>query len=433
MKKSILALSLAITFSSTYTHAALNGCPVADINEQVNHVYYSNGVDGSSRKNGIAIRALKNRYKLKLGDTYGGQYDFFAAENKSQGKIVDLAQVFQQKMDEEGLSGNPILLHHLLVNGFSIETVKKYFIDFPDTGELVGEFIEIAAIFNATAIGDTITTDIRHLTFYQADLLSGKRVLIIPHSQGNLFTNTAVEAVVDINPEWTNSIGYFGVASPASYLANADNSDYVTANDDRVIAGLDLIQDVLPANLDNDPGVFDDPRDALNHGFILSYFNVSLPSMSTIDSGIMAMGERLEYPELLAKDGAIRATLTWGENPDVDLHVFEPDGTHVYYSNKTGSDGFLDVDDTRSFGPENYFVACSDVNAGEYSFGVNYYSGSTSETAEVILSLGDGRVVGPRTQILTEAVAARGNDSPIIMFKVTVSDDGEGNAVYSFQ
>ena len=431
MEKFILAVSLATTLSSSFTHAALNGCANDDSNDKVNHVYYANGVDGSSRKNNIATKALRLRYKATLSARDGGQYDFSAAENETQRKMIDLAQVFQQKMAEEGLNGNPILLYHLLVNGFSIETVQNYYSTFPDAGELIGEFIELAAAFSSSAIEDTVITELRHLTFYQADLLAGKRVLIIPHSQGNLFTNTAVEAVIDINPEWANSISYFGVASPASYTAN--NADYVTADDDRVIALLDIVEDVLPANLDNDPGLFNDPRDLLNHGFTESYFNDSLSSMGVIDNGVHALVDNLEYPEIQAGQGSIRATLTWGSNEDVDLHAFEPDGSHVYYGYKIGSDGFLDVDNRSSFGPENYFVSCEDVNAGEYTFGVNYYSGNSSETAEIIISLGDGRVIGPRTQILPEPVGRAGNDTPIIMFNVTVTDDGDGNAIYSFE
>lgn len=35
-------------------------------------------------------------------------------------------------------------------------------------------------------------------------------------------------------------------------------------------------------------------------------------------------------------NGIITAMLTWGSNPDIDLHVFEPNGTHVYYTNFLG-------------------------------------------------------------------------------------------------
>lgn len=73
-------------------------------------------------------------------------------------------------------------------------------------------------------------------------------------------------------------------------------------------------------------------------------------------------------------DEVLRAVLVWGENPsDVDSHLYGPDSSggyfHVYYSEKnaydygaekgigtlTGSSGLvcnLDIDDTKSYGPE---------------------------------------------------------------------------------
>ena len=43
--------------------------------------------------------------------------------------------------------------------------------------------------------------------------------------------------------------------------------------------------------------------------------------------------------------------MTWDEKPDIDLHIFEPNGIHIYYSNKKGKIGYLDVDDVSSYGP----------------------------------------------------------------------------------
>lgn len=56
--------------------------------------------------------------------------------------------------------------------------------------------------------------------------------------------------------------------------------------------------------------------------------------------------------------------MTWDEKPDVDLHIFEPNGVHIYYRNKQGEIGYLDVDDTSSYGPEHYFSNISNIQAG---------------------------------------------------------------------
>lgn len=50
-------------------------------------------------------------------------------------------------------------------------------------------------------------------------------------------------------------------------------------------------------------------------------------------------------PNILMGIGPITITLTWDIQMDIDLHIIEPDGTHVYWMNKTGNNGRLDVDD----------------------------------------------------------------------------------------
>lgn len=54
-------------------------------------------------------------------------------------------------------------------------------------------------------------------------------------------------------------------------------------------------------------------------------------------------------------------TLTWNDsNSDVDLHVFEPKGRHIYWSNKGKVSGnlypFLDYDNVMGLGPEHYWI-----------------------------------------------------------------------------
>ena len=68
--------------------------------------------------------------------------------------------------------------------------------------------------------------------------------------------------------------------------------------------------------------------------------------------------------------------LTWDDTSDLDLHVWEPDSTHVYWSSKTGVSGELDVDDTNGYGPENYTSATAAT--GTYTIWVKCYSGCSS-------------------------------------------------------
>ena len=121
----------------------------------------------------------------------------------------------------------------------------------------------------------------------------------------------------------------------------------------------------------------------------------------------------------------IRATLVWGAQPDVDLHVFEPGGTHVYYAAQRGVYGELDVDDVTSFGPENYVVPCDAAVPGTWRIGVNYYRGDGPETATVSLFLGNDQAVSPRSIVLPAERGSGGNASPSILFEVTLDRDAD--------
>ncbi|MCC7159886.1 MAG: hypothetical protein IT281_10160, partial [Ignavibacteria bacterium] len=67
--------------------------------------------------------------------------------------------------------------------------------------------------------------------------------------------------------------------------------------------------------------------------------------------------------------------LTW-EDPeaDIDLHITEAGGEHVFYSeNESESGGLLYYDITDGFGPEIYVLGSTE--GGDYTFDVHYYGG----------------------------------------------------------
>ena len=273
-----------------------------------------------------------------------------------------------------------------------------------------------------------------HVTFYSADLLAGKRVFVVAHSQGNLFANSSLAATARIRPGQASSLAMIGVATPAARQFR--DSFYRTAHDDRVIDSLRITENVLPSNIDND--LDDDRRSFSNHSFVSDYMADGLPSREGIDLELKRLAATVPFPTREAGEGAIRATLTWDAQPDVDLHAFEPSGSHVYYASRRGSSGFLDVDDVTSFGPENYFVACESIELGTYRIGVNYFRGSAPSTATVSLFLGDGRIPSPKTLTLPIARGTGGNNSPQILFTIQVTENVDPqtqkrSAVYTVQ
>lgn len=120
--------------------------------------------------------------------------------------------------------------------------------------------------------------------------------------------------------------------------------------------------------------------------------------------GVVEMGATSAHaqvsPTPVLGTGDFQVTLTWNTgNPgasdcigggrmdgavDIDLHIVEPDGTVVYFANKTGTTAELDWDNQVAFGPENIFVPAGRLADGTYQVYVVYYCGMTVPTVATI-------------------------------------------------
>jgi hypothetical protein len=74
-------------------------------------------------------------------------------------------------------------------------------------------------------------------------------------------------------------------------------------------------------------------------------------------------------------EGDLQFTLTWDTTADMDLHIFEPGGSEIAYYSRTSANGYLDVDDTNGFGPENVYYE-DGHDAGSYRVEVHHFSGA---------------------------------------------------------
>lgn len=437
----ITSAFIASVITSPLTQAA-NGCLTAPEAKATN-IYFANGVGNTQADALLSLAYIKNAYRFSLDDRAEESYSFDTAYNYTQGSISDVIQVLKQKKNELGLTGiDAEPLFWLLLKGkndlnfirLALSEIAPSFAPDKVTEPVLEALYLTMADANAEIIADRDRVNAEHVSTYSADLLAGKRVIIFAHSQGNLFTNEAVRNIMlsdSGTPEQTDSIGVINIATPANSVVN--QSPYVTAHDDAVISLISAIQPVLPSNIDNDPGVLGDDRDRLNHSFISGYFNPDLPSRAVIDDSLWDYVDSLPYPEVQAGEGAIRASLTWGENSDVDLHAIEPNGEHVYYANYQGQSGTLDVDNRVGKGPENYVVACEDIEIGTYKIGVNYYSGNTPQEATITLFLGNNESVTPQKIRLESARGYSGDSDPAILYRINVDTDEEGSIVYTVE
>lgn len=124
--------------------------------------------------------------------------------------------------------------------------------------------------------------------------------------------------------------------------------------------------------------------------------------------------------------GRAQATLTWNVPNDVDLYVDEPDGTRVYYSNRTGTVGALDRDDQSGTGPENYRVLeGATLQTGTYHVGVNYYASRTEGSVQATVTVTAEGTTISRTVTL---FAPDQGDTIVPIFTVEVTEAPPGSA-----
>lgn len=443
MKFTYFSVAILAVLLSKNVIAITDGCKVPISDEKITKVYFSNGVGTAFDEASHQTRQLEIYYgvsgELDSIAKSDESFEFGLAYNESQGKGADIGQVFRQKMQEDNIQGNPFLLYTMIKEGYSyVEIVSR----FPEiTQDNIGELFELVSVVNIESLArntDQERVESRHISFYLSDLAAGKRVAIVAHSQGNLFTNSAIKTILEQNPEYAASIRKIGVASPANRVVNGESialgddvDDYVTANDDLIIiTGLGSIQPVLPGNIENLPATAVDVRSFSNHSFLRDYMDPDLPSREKIDEVFFRVINELEYPTKIAGEGALRVSLTWGFQPDVDLHVFEPNGTQVYYNNKVGPSGTLDVDDKLFYGPENYVVECRNIEIGTYSIGANYFFGAGPVEAIMTVFTGDNKTYGPKKVVFESRRGRAGDIDPTIIYDVRVIDDGNGNVRY---
>ncbi|WP_119464526.1 YfaP family protein [Vibrio sp. PID23_8] len=327
--------------------------------------------------------------------------DYYNAHNPTQGGLLDFFEAVEQKLNIEE------------------SKIWAYLVGAEVMPEAVAEVFRDISAALVTSSAPAVVRE--HVGIYNAELQEGQKVIVVSHSQGNLF---ALQAASELNSEYSSAWGMVAVANPASYVAAGGM--HTTLYEDIV---MEYIPGSMPANVPNFPNT---PRDSLvdwtGHRFVLSYMASGTPSKSKIVNDVLTTEGNLSVNEEVLGTGAFTATLTWGSEPDVDLHVFEPSGAHIYYRNFQGA-GYLDVDDTTSYGPEHYYLPCDNIEAGTYRIGANYYEGEGSETARIVLKTEEETLT--RTQSFSSAIGSDGDASPSILFEVTIEGNEEDGYKYT--
>lgn len=396
------------TFLRSRAPASRRGQAQCQDNDSLATIFFLNGVLTTFKEALDDADALAFVLGLQLSPEVSRNMRAGLAYNRSYGFVGDLWEAVEQRLDSDSEQFYRFLA--------AIDPMPDF---------MQAAFTSIASHINHDALLSNPNA-LAHLVLFQGEILEGRKVIVVSHSQGNLFANRIFQ---NLSADEQESLGIVAVANPDSVVRNSGRipggaSQYTTLTTDVVIRA-------IPGSMRaNTPGSFL-LRDPLGHGFEGSYLKPNSASRQNIVSFVNSTYASLRQPPETANRGVVTVTLNWGAEPDVDLHVFEPDGTHVFYADRQGHVGYLDVDDTSSFGPEHYFASCDALLPGSYRIGVNYYSGSGPETATVRVAAGP--VIRVYNVPLQESLGSAGNASPVPVATVIVSGSTADGFTFDIQ
>lgn len=304
-----------------------------------------------------SLRASRE-VELAYGNSHQGQNVYYdvAYNSTNVGGLVDFFQAYKQL----GYQSERDFWDWL--NGTVDFLVPDAFI------ELKKQYLTIESISVAPGVAD-------HAAKYREMIWQGQKILALSHSQGNFYSNETVILLKTVKPTPPlNGFGVFSVATPANNVGG-NYSPYLTNHRDII----SLIPGSLSENFTLKSSATGEVEDDVSrvdaHGFLETYLHPKYNVREALKSRLGSALSTLTDPVQVAGSGPVTITMTWSHNEsDVDLHVYEPDGSHVYYDSMSGTSGFLDVDNTDGYGPEHYYTDCNQLQIGEYSVGLNYFS-----------------------------------------------------------
>ena len=368
-------------------------------------IAYFNGVGNTY----LDAERARDRLKSIYGTTYspngqGISYRLFY--NPTEGFLKDLTEVFKQKEQETpAIRGR----WELLWSALRGTTNSRLLLD-PVADRVVQSLREAVVTLTKThteglilrAPSDTVTSGF--VTTMNGLVTERKKVLAVAHSQGNLYLNAVYDKV---RPGLTTESLKTVHVAPASATVRGP---YVLSDNDMVIKALGAaLGFTLEPNVEMPLRPIDDRS---GHGFLESYMDSGYSAYDRVKTGLDTQLASLQDPESNATSGFFTVTLDWDGVGDVDLHTFEP-SSHVYYEDKAGAVGYLDVDNVDGFGPEHYYASCNKakMQEGIYAFGINNYEGATGRMATLLLSTQE-RTYDPLTLSVGAERGNEGNQSP---------------------
>lgn len=221
----------------------------AAICQEKTAIVYSNGIY-NDRKDAVASLAQLKIYisVYPQGNVYFAQleFDLAYADNggaTAPGSLAGLAQLYEAFVQKQ--AANDSSFWRWLGGIAAAPTWFKTMMNDLATATNANAYVDDVAL-QLQLNGDPADPVLQ--PGYRPLLKEGKRVVIVAHSQGNFYANTAYDGLVQQYPDYANRLGIVAVATPDSRVAG--NGMYITVPEDAVISA---VRNIYPSTLPSKP------------------------------------------------------------------------------------------------------------------------------------------------------------------------------------
>lgn len=382
-------------------------------------VLFFNGMDNTQQEAEVAKkyieRAVRENKEYKYLDEK--KFKFELLYNDTYGRINDILEFMTQRADEVGIDSYDLFVEIKTKNKKRLDEISgKY----PFAGKVINELsLELNEKFfeyTIEMIDKNETENIygRHKNSLESIIASDKRLVLIAHSQGNIFLNKAYDYASKNFKDGEIRVIHIAPAFMAL------KGEYVLSNNDKIINwfGDYYGEGTVPEeNMDIPFNI----NDIFGHQLIETYLNKSFYSSQYILSSIRSHLFFLE-PENSIYDkrdtGFFRVSINTPRANEIRIHVNEPENSNPenYYRNFETSESV------------GYYSSCNPNNVlGEYKIKYSNYSDVGGFTAKLVLSNYGGVVISTKDIYIEPYNKNTGEHPKIDIGSIFVENDKNGH------